>query len=528
MTDIAKLLQKCTLRVSVPGGHGTGFFVAPQLILTCAHVVESANSETINVFWQSQNQQYNASLEKILPEDHLDLAILKLNTPDLNHPCINFESLYPQLNDDLFSYGYPQDYPDGDSATFKYEGESSTSNSPLYKLKGGQANYGASGSPLLNQRTGKVCGILNISRNPNTDLGGRAVPVTIIFAQFPELAELNQRFHQKNLQKTGINPFDYGTPVSPERFYGRKQAILEVKSRIGAIASQSINIVGMRRNGKTSLLRLIRERTEMFCPPQQKPLIVTLDLQSPKFHTPEGIIEGLRREIFKQTGTEPWRQDVNDDPYEVEDGFMWLRDQGYRLIVILDEFEGIIRRLELFQEWGEDWRAKASAGMLAMVIASKRPLSEDWITRFPTSSFPNIFSKSQVGTGVLEAESWHNLVKDGFIQSGEMDVVPDQLIDWIDELAGGLPFYVKMAASMFWQYGDYEKARTEFIYQATPRFEELWADLTASERQIMKNAAGKISIQSNAVVDSLKRHGLLRSDGGLFSNAFAEFVRNQR
>jgi hypothetical protein len=284
----------------------------------------------------------------------------------------------------------------------------------------------------------------------------------------------------------------------------------------------------MRRNGKTSLLRYIRERTEKFFQPQQKPLIVTLDLQSPKFHTPEGIIDGLRRGILKQTGTEPWRQDVNDDPFEVEDGFIWLRDQGYRLIVILDEFEGIIRRLELFQEWGEDWRAKASAGMLAMVIASKRPLSEDWKTRFPTSSFPNIFNKV-VGAGALEEEYWHDLVKDGFIQSGEMDVVPDRLIDWIDELTGGLPFYVKMAASMFWQYGDYEQAQTEFIYQATPRFEELWADLTASERQIMKNAGGETSIQSNpVVVDDLERQGLLRSDGRLFSSAFAEFVRNQR
>ena len=109
-----------------------------------------------------------------------------------------------------------------------------------------------------------------------------------------------------------------------------------------------------------------------------------------------------------------------------------------------------------------------------------------------------------------------------------MDVVPAQLIDWIDELTGGLPFYVKMAASMFWQYGDYEEARTKFIYQATPRFKELWDDLTPWERQIIKNASGKISTQSDAVVDSLKHHGLLRSDGGLFSSAFAEFVRNQR
>src|SRR4028118_1437173 len=512
MTHITKLLQQCTLRVSVPGGHGTGFFVAPQLILTCAHVVKSANHEKIDVFWPYKNQQYIASLENIPLEKHLDVAILKFNFPDLDHPCINFDWSSPELSDDLFSYGYPQDYSEGDSATFKYEGESIKNNSPLYKLKGGQAKPGTSGSPLLNQRTGKVCGILNLSRGDFSDLGGRAVPVSIIFAQFPELAELNQRFHQNNSQKTEINPFDYGTPVSPERFYGRKQAILEVKSRIGAISSQCINIVGMRRNGKTSLLRLIRERTEKFCQPQQKPLIVALDLQYPKFHTPKGIIEGLRREIFKQTGTEPWRQDVNDDPFEVEDGFIWLRDRGYRLIVILDEFEGIIRHLERFQEWGEDWRAKACDGMLAMVIASKRPLSEDWRTRFPTSRFPNLFSTEILGA--LEEESWHDLVKDEFIKSGKMDVVPDRLIDWIDGLAGGLPFYVKIAASMFWQYRDYEEGRTKFIYQATPRFKELWADLTASERQIIKNAAGKISIQSNAVVDSLKRQGLLRADGG--------------
>ena len=526
MTHITKLLEQCTLRVSVPGGHGTGFFVAPQLILTCAHVVKSANPEKINVFWPYKNQQYIASIENIPLEKHLDLALLKLNPPDRDHPCVNFDLSSPELSDDLFIYGYPEDYPEGEAATFKYEGESIKNNSLLYKLKEGQAKSGTSGSPLLNQRTGKVCGILNLSRNPSMDLGGRAVPVSIIFAQFPALAELNQRFHQNNSKKTDINPFDYGTPVSPERFYGRKQAILEVKSRIGAISSQSLNIVGMRRNGKTSLLQLIKKRREIFCQPQQKPLIVTLDLQYPRFQRPQGIIEGLRREIFKVTGTEPWRQDVNDDPYEVEDGLILLQEQGYRLIVILDEFEGIIKHLELFQEWGEDWRAKASAGMLAMVLATKRPLSEDWKTRFPTSSFPNIFSAEFLGA--LEPEAWHNLVKDGFIQSGEMDVVPDRLIDWIDELTGGLPFYVKMAASMFWQYGDYEQARIEFIYQATPRFEELWADLTASERQIMKNAGGKILTQSDAVVDSLKRHGLLRSDGGLFSSAFAEFVRNQR
>ena len=53
--------------------------------------------------------------------------------------------------------------------------------------------------------------------------------------------------------KLSMNPFIYGDPVPPER----QQAKLEVKNRIGAIAYQSVNIVGFRRIGKTQLLRYI-------------------------------------------------------------------------------------------------------------------------------------------------------------------------------------------------------------------------------------------------------------------------------
>ena len=49
-------LAKCTVRLQAIGksGYGTGFFVAPQLILTCAHVVRK-NQQTvaqIKLWWQ--------------------------------------------------------------------------------------------------------------------------------------------------------------------------------------------------------------------------------------------------------------------------------------------------------------------------------------------------------------------------------------------------------------------------------------------------------------------------------------------
>jgi len=518
--NLSEWWQKSTVRIQVGNTHGTGFFVTNGLILTCAHVVKDAGSQEIKAYWQDLS--FLVTIQELRSEFHLDLAWLQFSNAIPGIVGVELDAEDPQLGDALYAYGYPQSYSEGDSATFEYEGESLKNDSPLYKLKAGQVDFGLSGAPLFNQRTGKVCGIVNLSRQTNSDLGGRAVPVKVIFSQLPELKALNQQFQLQKRQRTGINPFGFGNPVSPDRFYGRERAILDVKNRIGAISPQCINIVGMRRNGKTSLLHYIKEQTEIFCPSQQKSLIVSLDLQAPILHSPAGILEGLRRGIKKSTGTEPWTRNGNNDPYEIEDGLAALRDNGQRLIILFDEFEAIGKKLELFQDWGDDWRAKASAGLLTIVIASKRPLDEIYQILNIASPFSNIFSQTVLGT--FEIDAWHQLVQDGVVDVSAAE------IELIDDLAGGLPFYVQMAAALLWQYGDFKEVQQEFCKQATPRFRELWHDLTVSEQQILKNAANHQvnSGQSNPIVATLQLHGLLRADGRLFSSALTEFIRHQR
>lgn len=515
-------LQQCTVRLNLGESQGTGFFVAPGLILTCAHVVEYAESNAIDVFWKANNQTYQAKIKTLL-EYPLDVALLQLDGDIPQHSCVSFDEREPKINQELYIFGYPKgegiNYSEGDSATFKYEGESFKKTVLLYKLKEGQLIDGFSGSPLLNLGTEKVCGMVNISRDTSSDLGGRAVSLKVILEEFPDIAALNQQFHQQQTYRD-INPFQFGSSVRSERFYGRRKAILDLKSRIGGIEPQCINIVGLRRNGRTSLLRYIKERPEGFFQPEQQPLIIALDLSNGKFHSPKGILEGVRRGIKKQTGEEPWSREDNEDAYEVEDSLDELATQGYRLIVMLDEFEAISRRLEQFQGWGEDWRSKASAGRLTMVVFSKRPLSQIYKTLGLTSPFGNIFSTTIIGA--LEAEAWHSLVENGF-----NNVAP---LSWIDELAGGLPYYVQMAASLWWQYKDNEQAKKEFIFQATPRFQELWKDLTEREHHALRYYAGVkgLAVPSAEIIDNLKRHGLLRREGDLFSTVFAEFINNQR
>jgi hypothetical protein len=320
------------------------------------------------------------------------------------------------------------------------------------------------------------------------------------------------------------NPFNYGTPVPPDGFYGRAKAIADVKNRIGAVTAQSINIVGLRRIGKSSLLRYIKERTEVFCRPECRPLIVLLDLQDLRFHSPEGMIEGLRRSLKQLIGREPWSVEDNQDAYAVEDGLQALKDQGYRLVVMLDEFEAVGRRLEIFQDWGEDWRAKACAQLFTLVVASKRPIQEVYQQLHLTSPFGNIFSTTILGA--LEEESWQQLVRDGLGNEG----VSRKTLQWIDALAGGFPFYVQMAASLLWQCGNLEEAEQEFCFQATARFEELWQNLNETERTAIKYAGSVpgLTAPASAMTERLQRNGLLQPNEQLFSNAFARYVRGQR
>lgn len=221
-------LQRCTVRLNVASSQGTGFFVAPNWILTCAHVVESVKDNLVQVFWKAGNQNYTAKVTQLYKYP-IDLALLKLEGDCLHHPCIELDSTEPNLNDDLYIFGYPKnsevDYSLGDSASFKYEGISFKEDIILYKLKQGQVISGFSGSPLLNLLTGKVCGVVHLSRDESNDLGGRAVSAQVIVQQFPEVALLNEQFHQQ--KSKGDNPFEYGLPVPPQGFYRRKKEIFD-------------------------------------------------------------------------------------------------------------------------------------------------------------------------------------------------------------------------------------------------------------------------------------------------------------
>lgn len=194
-------LRKCTVRIrnKTGKGYGTGFFVAPGLVLTCAHVVGDKNRHRVEISWDGHDlvgklDRYLASSSfDQSKSDWPDISLISLNLTE--HPCV---LLIPDtvIGDEMYSFGYTDMYPNGDSCTILYEGPSSTPD--MLKIKMGQIRPGLSGAPLFNLRTGGVCGIVKKTRGRSSDIGGRAISTKTVISYFKDLVFLQSSYHVKN------------------------------------------------------------------------------------------------------------------------------------------------------------------------------------------------------------------------------------------------------------------------------------------------------------------------------------------
>lgn len=206
-----QLLNKCTVRLESQDKRrrGTGFFFAPGFVLTCAHVTGKTLGEVIEVFPEGKTSSIPAKV-KLLFSDELDIAVLELDEKRVFHEdfsCVLLGSdIYP--GDLCYSYGYPkQGFSEGEPVTLEYEGMTGGKIKHI-KLKNGQIRTGHSGSPVLNLKTGKVCGIIKSTRAETFDLGGGAIPISYVFAENQVIEKANKIHHRQNSQWSSLLRFD--------------------------------------------------------------------------------------------------------------------------------------------------------------------------------------------------------------------------------------------------------------------------------------------------------------------------------
>ena len=263
-------LREYTVRIKAKGKSGTGFFVASGLILTCAHVVTDGDSRQaitpLKVDWQ--NEEYTATLEKLPDNSQVDLALIKIDdNPDKpipDHLCVVLD-IAVDNGDRLYSFGYTDNYSQGDPRDFIYT-DLTGDDPPLMTFRGEQVQPGFSGAPLLNIRTGKICGLIKRSRDIYAPLGGRGVSAAIIFKYFPEL------------KPTVIpdNPFNHltGRIEDSSLVFGRETEIKRIFELLNS--NNSVALIGEAEIGKSSLLKVIEAQSISKLQQPRKPIYLNL------------------------------------------------------------------------------------------------------------------------------------------------------------------------------------------------------------------------------------------------------------
>ena len=200
MTPQDELLRRCTVRIHVSACQkGSGFYVASGQVVTCSHVIEAVrlgSDESQAEVTVVDTAGITHPAEVVLDDPDNDVALLALQTPPEFHPCVLLDQDVV-ARDELRTFGYTEKYPQGEPLTLDVEGEMGGER-PWIKLKEGQVLGGMSGAPVLNERTGGVCGILKRSRDPKQPLGGYAISLATLFSLDAEIRRRNQSFHEKH------------------------------------------------------------------------------------------------------------------------------------------------------------------------------------------------------------------------------------------------------------------------------------------------------------------------------------------
>lgn len=197
---LENLLYESVARLTGRGTLGTGFFVAPGKLLTCAHVVRGAQADGSGLLVEYAEETLDVTSVLSLDSEYPDLALVTVTKTE--HPCVELATdEEPTTGDALYTYGFPPDHRGGEAVTAIYEGRArpfQDSDQWLLKFREGRILGGHSGSPLLNRVTGAVCGVVKKSNTAALGFVAAGVPIQAVWKAFPELRKQQVEFHQRD------------------------------------------------------------------------------------------------------------------------------------------------------------------------------------------------------------------------------------------------------------------------------------------------------------------------------------------
>jgi len=328
------------------------------------------------------------------------------------------------------------------------------------------------------------------------------------------------------------------------QFYGRKQEIARIYSRIGAPNPQSVSIVGDRYTGKSSLLHSIYhdKNRRKYLDDAEDYVFVFMDLREEPNDSVPDLIGSLVRLVSEVLGPDFTPVEARSGSIHTRTEYdtlkrlaMALRHERRKLIVLFDEFKLITQNEAFNSRFYAFLRALASNYDISFVTSSTRDLHDLCSAKSVANSpFFNIFSKIHLGP-FNEAEAVELIEK----PSSEAGCPLSKYTGSILSMSGLLPVFIQMACSAFLEYikskgrikDDSHIAKIEEIFfkEAEPYFRYIWNTLDSDARGICRAVRAGDSIEEdskNVLIDLIRRGYVLDNvdNYSLFSTTFASRI----
>jgi len=323
-----------------------------------------------------------------------------------------------------------------------------------------------------------------------------------------------------------------------EDFFGRAQEIRRIYARLNATPPGSMSVVGDRKIGKSSLLNYVYGRASRneYLEQPDRTVMVFLDFQQEKNMTVESFV----RELLVKAKLELRdRLDVSDCALSLDgtrDMVHRLDSAGYRLTILLDEFEAVTTNANFHLEFFSFLRFLANHYNVSYITSSSRDLQVLCHNKeISDSPFFNIFST--VRLSVFQRPEAEELIR---TPSERIGRALGAYVGPILEMAGLFPFFIQMACAHAVDYldehpdkpPDFREIRRGFYEEAKLHFRFIWDGFDRHERSTMLRVArgkGLPDALKHVLAELESRHYVEQDRGHahLFASTFDEFVRDE-
>ncbi|KCZ72415.1 ATPase [Candidatus Methanoperedens nitroreducens] len=272
------------------------------------------------------------------------------------------------------------------------------------------------------------------------------------------------------------NPFLNRVMIkNPDEFFGRKNELRAIFSRLSNL--QSSDVYGERKIGKSSLLYYIFLKIPEKLGNDYK--IAYIDLQGAECQTVEGFLRYCLREVGLNPEVINPSNSHNKNLMVFSESVRELRKKN-KPVLLIDEFERIIKRPEFDNDFFDTMRSLGNNGDIAYVTASLHSLKTLCIEGHFTSPLYNIFS--EVPLGLLSPEETIEFLS----AKREGIEFTEKEIEFIKEIANNNPLHLQIACYHVFENKRHkwdEKKLRKKIEKEFKNFDDKWA---RKERGIIK------------------------------------------